>query len=101
MKRRIVLLLILTGLLILPVLLLAPAKADRTQSPIALTHVTVIDVIAAQPKSDMTVVINGDRITAVGHSAGISVPADAKVVDATGKFLIPGLWDMHVHWYRR
>jgi hypothetical protein len=95
--KRIILLLVL----ILPVSLLAPAKADRTQSQIALTHVTVIDITAGQAKSDMTVVINGDRIAAVGHSADTSVPADAKVIDATGKFLIPGLWDMHVHWYRR
>lgn len=47
----------------------------------------------------MTVVITGDRISAVGDN--ISVSAGAQVVDATGKFLIPGLWDMHVHWYMR
>jgi len=47
----------------------------------------------------MTVVITGDRISAIGDN--ISVPAGAQVVDATGKFMIPGLWDMHVHWYLR
>lgn len=95
MKLRIVL------LLILPVLLLARAKPDRTRAPIALTHVTVIDVTGGAPKRDTTVVIIGDRISAIGDSPTISVPADAQVVDSTGKFLIPGLWDMHVHWYFR
>lgn len=99
--KAIVLLLILTALLVLPVLLLARAKPDPSQAPIALTHVTVIDVTGGPPKRDMTVVISGDRITAIGDSASTSLPADAKVIDATGKFLIPGLWDMHVHWYAR
>jgi hypothetical protein len=101
MKRRTVLLLILPVLLVLPVLLRARAKPDRTQAPIALTHVTLIDVTNGATKRDTTILITGDRISAIGDSANTSVPADAKVVDATGKFLIPGLWDMHVHWYAR
>ena len=101
MKPRIVLPLILTVLLIVPVLLRARPKPDRTQAPIAFTHVTVIDVTGGPARRDTTVLIAGDRITAIGDSASISVPADANVFDATGKFLIPGLWDMHVHWYAR
>ncbi|HXQ34600.1 MAG TPA: hypothetical protein VN843_11365, partial [Anaerolineales bacterium] len=50
---------ILTALLILPVLLLAQAKPDRAQVPIALTHVTVIDVTGGPAKRDMTVLISG------------------------------------------
>ncbi len=95
MKLRIVL------LLILPVLLLAQAKPDRIPAPLALTHVTIIDVTGGELRRDMTVVITDDRISAIGASTTLSVPADAKVIDATGQFLIPGLWDMHVHWYRR
>jgi Amidohydrolase family len=45
----------------------------------------------------MTVVIIGDRITSVGKSGRVRVPANAKIIDAAGKYLIPGLWDMHVH----
>src|SRR5579884_2833657 len=45
----------------------------------------------------MTVVITGDRITAVGKSGEVGVPEGARVVDGKGKYLIPGLWDMHVH----
>jgi imidazolonepropionase-like amidohydrolase len=44
-----------------------------------------------------TVVITGDRITAVGADGSVKIPADATVIDAKGKTLLPGLWDMHVH----
>jgi imidazolonepropionase-like amidohydrolase len=47
----------------------------------------------------MTVVVAGERILDVGTVDQVTVPAGARVVDATGKFLMPGLWDMHVHWY--
>jgi hypothetical protein len=57
----------------------------------------VIDATGAPASSDMTVVITGDRITELGRSQSVRVPEDARVIDATGKFLIPGLWDMHVH----
>jgi imidazolonepropionase-like amidohydrolase len=83
--------------LFLPVLM-----AARTQEPsLAFDHVTVIDVTATQPgralEPDRTVVIAGGRITAIGKTGKVRVPSGAQVVDASGKFLIPGLWDMHVH----
>ena len=93
MKLRIVLLLILS------VLLFARAQPNHTQAPLVFTHVTIIDVNGSLPRHDTTVVITGDRISAIGDN--ISVPAGAQVLDATGKFMIPGLWDMHVHWYLR
>jgi imidazolonepropionase-like amidohydrolase len=49
----------------------------------------------------MAVVITGDRISEVGEVGKTVAPPGATVVNATGKFLIPGLWDMHVHWYNR
>ncbi|MGH9779646.1 MAG: amidohydrolase family protein, partial [Candidatus Acidiferrales bacterium] len=45
----------------------------------------------------MTVVITGNRITALGKTSETEIPEGAQVVEAKGKFLIPGLWDMHVH----
>jgi imidazolonepropionase-like amidohydrolase len=45
----------------------------------------------------MTVIITGDRIEAVGPSGSVPTSGNALVVDATGKFLIPGLWDAHYH----
>jgi cytosine/adenosine deaminase-related metal-dependent hydrolase len=47
----------------------------------------------------MTVVMTGSQISALGETGHVRVPPEAQVVDATGKFVIPGLWDMHVHWY--
>lgn len=64
---------------------------------IAFTNVTVIDVLDGVAKPSMTVIINGEHITAVGPVGSVEIPADAKNIDATGKYLIPGLWDMHVH----
>jgi imidazolonepropionase-like amidohydrolase len=43
--------------------------------------------------------VTGERITEIGPSKQIKPPAEAQVVDATGKYLVPGLWDMHVHWF--
>lgn len=75
-----------------------PARAGE-QKVLALTHATVLDGTGTPPQSDVTVVVNGDRIAAMGKSASLHAPTNAVVVDATGKYLIPGLWDMHVHWY--
>jgi imidazolonepropionase-like amidohydrolase len=72
-------------------------NTTREGAALTLTHVTVIDATGSPAQLDMTVVIDGDRISAVGKSAEVNVPEGAQVVDATGKFLIPGLVDMHVH----
>ena len=71
--------------------------AQQLPSTLAFTHVTVIDMTGAPPKSDMTVVVAGDRITDLGPSGQVRIPQGAQVIDATGKFLIPGLWDIHFH----
>jgi imidazolonepropionase-like amidohydrolase len=68
--------------------------------PIVFTHVTVIDTARALAQADQTVLVAGDRITDVYKTGTVNVPADAQVVDATGRFLIPGLWDMHVHTFK-
>jgi len=60
----------------------------------------VIDTANASIQQDMTVFIVGDHIADVGKAAEIKVPKSVQVVDARGKFLIPGLWDMHVHTFR-
>jgi imidazolonepropionase-like amidohydrolase len=65
--------------------------------PIYLTHVTLIDTVAGRELRDRTVVISGDRISEVTASNRIKVPSDAQVLEGKGKYLIPGLWDMHVH----
>ncbi len=72
-------------------------QGDNNQKALVFTHVTVIDATGAPAKPDMTVVVSGDRIEALGKTGILTVPQNAQVVDATGKFLIPGLWDMHIH----
>src|SRR6185436_4019225 len=64
---------------------------------LVFTHVTVIDMTGAPPKPDMTVVVTGNRITDLGQSGRVRIPKRAQIINATGKFLIPGLWDMHFH----
>jgi len=82
---------------VLPVGLFAQQGDNNQQKMLVFTHATVIDATGAPAKSDMTVVIKGDRIAALGKTARLNVPENAHVVDAKGKFLIPGLWDMHIH----
>ena len=64
---------------------------------LAIQRVTVIDATGHAPQSDMTVIVGGDRIVAIGPWKNMHIPQKAVVVDGTHKFLIPGLWDMHVH----
>lgn len=93
MKKIFVLLL----LVMVPGLRFAQPKQNPRSKPFVFTHVTVIDTTGAPAKPDMTVMITGDRIIELGKTGEIRIPKDAQVVDATGKFLIPGLWDMHGH----
>jgi hypothetical protein len=59
-------------------------------------HVTVVDPETGTEAADRTVIVDGDRIVSIGES-GAAAPPAKRVVDARGKWLIPGLWDMHVH----
>ncbi|HEX2080543.1 MAG TPA: amidohydrolase family protein [Longimicrobium sp.] len=72
-------------------------QADPASASLAITHVTVVDVAGGSSRADQTVLVAGNRILAVGPAAGVRVPAGARVVDGAGKYLIPGLWDMHAH----
>jgi cytosine/adenosine deaminase-related metal-dependent hydrolase len=82
----------LFSLLIIAALLTACAEPEP--SGIAIVNVTVIDAVNGI-RENQTVVFDGDEITNVGPAAAeLSV---AETIDGTGKFLIPGLWDFHVH----
>jgi imidazolonepropionase-like amidohydrolase len=70
------------------------ATARTEPNTVALNHVTVIDGTGASPQADRTVVISGGRIASVSQAPP---PHEARVIDGRGKFLIPGLCDMHVH----
>ena len=71
-----------------------PAASARLQ---ALVGGTLIDGFAGPPIRNSVVLIDGDKITAVGQIGSLAVPADAQVISTEGMSVLPGLWDMHVH----
>ena len=73
----------------------APSQSSTALESVAITNVTVIDVARGIEERGWTVVTEGERITRVG--AMVQIPPGAARVDGSGKFLIPGLWDMHSH----
>ena len=97
--RRIPVFLFLAMLLCSSLVAQTQTSAAASSKIQVFSHATVIQMTGAPPLSDGTVVISANRITAVGPAGKITVPKGAQLIDASGKFLIPGLWDMHVHWY--
>src|SRR2546430_15744207 len=80
------------------VLLCGWSIASLAQRPIVLTEVMVIDATGAAPRPNRAVIIIGNRIDSiVDANRRTSIPKGARMIRAPGKFVIPGLWDMHVH----
>ena len=79
------------GLLFCWLLLATPGFAES----IAIVNGIIVDPSRAQPDYNSTVLIEKDKIVAIG--ASIKPPTDARVIDARGKYIVPGLWDMHAH----
>src|SRR6187399_2596941 len=67
--------------------------------PVRFRHVNVVDVRDGTVRRDQDVTIRDGRIAAIGAASDRADGSGARTIDATGKFLIPGLADMHVHWY--
>jgi imidazolonepropionase-like amidohydrolase len=81
-------------------LLLTPVSTAQNKpapAPIVIAHATVINPGTSSVQANRTVVITGDHITSVSDAAKFQSPKNARVIDAAGQYLIPGLWDMHVH----
>lgn len=95
----------LLALLLLSQTCLFGRQRGELAAPLVFTHVTVVNVAAHDAKHalkpDQIVVITGNRVTAMGAAGKVRVPEGAQVVDGAGKYLMPGLWDMHVHAMRR
>lgn len=64
---------------------------------LVIANVTIIDVTDGKAKSGQTVTIEGGKIVSVVEANDTAPPAGAMVIDGRDKFLIPGLWDAHVH----
>lgn len=76
----------------------APIHAATSRGDVMIRHATVVDVEHARNVADQAVVLRGADIVAVGSDADIAKAwTAAQTVDGKGHFLIPGLWDMHVH----
>lgn len=88
---------ILRSLLVLCVLSGLARVISAQSVGLALTHVTIIDPSVGKPQPDMTILVSGHDIVAVGRAKTAKIPASDQVIDGTGKFVIPGLWDMHSH----
>jgi len=73
------------------------AGFQQQPAQVAITHVTVVNVESGRLEPDQTVLIYGRRIEALGPAASIKWQGATQVIEGRGKFLIPGLWDMHVH----
>ena len=76
---------------------LAKKLAHHYSAGIVFEHANLFDAETAKTLPDQTVVIAGNRIVSVGAGKSEGLPAGALTIDATGKTLIPGLWDMHAH----
>lgn len=74
-----------------------PSLLLAQTSDLAITHVSIINPGDPRPLHDMTILIQGRSIASVGRTNAVKPPPSAKVIDGTGKFVIPGLWDMHTH----
>jgi hypothetical protein len=75
----------------------AGAQQSAATAPLVFDGVTVVDVELGKDLPAQRVVILGNRIKTIGSVATVKVPSGARVVDARGKYLIPGLWDAHTH----
>src|SRR5262245_10851227 len=77
--------------------LLLSALSANAASKIALVGGTLIDGNGTKPIRNSVILIEGERITAVGQVGTLAVPSDAEVISTEGMSVLPGLWDMHVH----
>lgn len=94
--RHLVAALILQALLLVTTLGCTPSDPP-VQASLAIRNVVLLDPSTAEASEPSTVLIDGDRILAVDIEGSIEVSATISEVDATGLFLIPGLWDLHTH----
>ncbi|MEO6224442.1 MAG: alpha/beta fold hydrolase [Sphingomicrobium sp.] len=95
---RFIVLALVTGLGAAPVAAQQPATASVAAPPaIAIVGADLLPMTGVERVRDQTVIVAGDRIVAVGPRQSVRIPAGARVIEASGQVLTPGLVDMHVH----
>jgi imidazolonepropionase-like amidohydrolase len=72
-------------------------KNQQLEKVLVIENVSLIDAINPSVQLNKTVVIVGNKIKAIGDNGKVSIPSKAKIINGKGKYLIPGLWDSHVH----
>ncbi len=77
---------------------LSQGLSQRHEDAIAFVGATVINTTGKATIANATIVIRNGKVIAAGPGKKVSVPPDAQRVDVTGKYIIPGLWDMHAHY---
>ncbi len=75
----------------------APLLAQADPPSVTFSHVAIIDTGLGRTLPDRTVVVRGDRIISIDTAPARLPSPTGRVVEARGKYLMPGLWDMHVH----
>lgn len=80
-------------------LLLLVCAVPMAQQKLAFTHVSLITMKSNEVLADQTVLIKDGRIQQTGNFRKVKIPQDYAIVDASGKFMMPGLFDMHVHFF--
>src|SRR5438270_1640723 len=88
---------LLFALIAFSLFLPASTAQPKPAATIVIAHAIVIDPGTSSVRKDQAVVISGDHIISVSDSATFHAPKNARVIYVTGQYLIPGLWDMHVH----
>ena len=84
-------------ILALLVVCVAAGATLAQQRSLAITGATIIDPVTGKRTQRSTILISGTRIVKIGRDGSVKLPRGASVHKADGKFVIPGLWDMHVH----
>src|SRR5215211_500494 len=77
--------------------LLLAATWSASARPIALIGGRLIDGFGGPPLANSVIIVENERITAVGSVGALAIPADAEVISTEGMSVLPGLWDCHVH----
>ncbi|MDX1628735.1 MAG: amidohydrolase family protein, partial [Fulvivirga sp.] len=79
-------------------LLIVLISASQVMAQVkALVGGTLIDGFSSHPVYNSIIIIDGEKITAVGEVGKLEIPANAEIISTEGMTVLPGLWDMHVH----
>ena len=73
------------------------SQQPQSSPPIAIVNLNVIPMDSARVLAGQTVLVSGDRIVRIGATRDVQLPSGVRTIDGTGKYLIPGLVDTHVH----